>query len=755
MVSLRFGASAAICLALAACTGTVAGDSDVVNEAHAATGAPGALSECSAIDDADTTCDHVDDDCDGVLDEDCDFGPSACPAGTHVITGTAGCDWLWGTTGRDCILGYGGNDVLFGLEGDDVLVGGPGNDTLVGFSGNDRLYGDRGDDTLLGDLGNDMLDGGDGNDSLFGGDGDDTVHGGMCQDLLIGSSGRDQLSGDEGVDRIQGFYNNTVDGGGGKDACNGTSCELTGTAARLCLRNSDCPADKRCVRRSQLCVSASDAPDHDDTCDGFDDDCDGNVDEDYAPVTTHCGSGSCGGAGVTSCVDGVVHDSCSTTGGGGGEGGSDASCDGLDDDCDGRVDEDYAPVATSCGVGACTAIGSTSCAGGQVVDGCMPGIPAASDDSCDNVDQDCDGAPDDDFVSSPTSCGVGACAAIGSTSCIGGGLVDSCTPGTPAASDATCDGNDDDCDGAVDDDFAPSATSCGVGACAATGATACAGGSVIDGCTPGLPASDDSSCDAIDDDCDGSADEDFVSTPTSCGVVDGCSAVGSLGCDAGMVSDSCTTSPACVAELTCDDLLDNDDDGMVDCNDSDCASDPYCHVQTFSTTVLATANLWGSGHTSGPGGGSLPPGIVLELGAGAVVRFTSVIGAVTQSGSTALPADGTSGSVNLPARAGLAGYRHLTRTRSLGAVFLGPAEPADPAPGQLSFVDGEFTSAAPGLQQMFFVGDGHTTGGTVQEFTVPAGATRLFIGLTDLCTPTQPGCFDDNTGSYSVQGEVR
>src|ERR1051325_3465909 len=103
MVRLRFWAWAAICLVLAACTGTVDGDSDVVNEAHAATGAQGALSERRAIDDADTPCDHVDDDCDGVLDEDCDFGPSACPAGTHVITGTAGCDWLWGTTGRDCI----------------------------------------------------------------------------------------------------------------------------------------------------------------------------------------------------------------------------------------------------------------------------------------------------------------------------------------------------------------------------------------------------------------------------------------------------------------------------------------------------------------------------------------------------------------------------------------------------------------------------------------------------------------------------
>jgi hypothetical protein len=279
-------------------------------------------------------------------------------------------------------------------------------------------------------------------------------------------------------------------------------------------------------------------------------------------------------------------------------------------------------------------------------------------------------------------------------------------------------------------------------------------GAVVDGCTPGSPASDDASCNGIDDDCNGSADEDYVSTQTTC-VVQGCSAVGATSCDAGTVVDSCSTAPTCVAELACADLLDNDGDGSVDCNDADCAAATNCQVQLFSATVLGTANLWGAGHAVGPGGGSLPPGIVLTLGGGSIVRFTSVTGTVIQAGTTALPADGGAGMQNLPSRGGLAGYRHATRMRALGAVFLGPSEPADPAPAQLAFPDGEFTALAPGLQQMFFIGDGHTTGGTVQQFTVPAGATRLFIGLTDLCTVTTPGCFDDNSGSYSLQGEVR
>ena len=32
---------------------------------------------------------------------------------------------------------------------------------------------------------------------------------------------------------------------------------------------------------------------------------------------------------------------------------------------------------------------------------------------------------------------------------------------------------------------------------------------------------------------------------------------------------------------------------------------------------------------------------------------------------------------------------------------------------------------------MFFIGDGRTTSGTVQQFIVPPGATRLFIGKMD------------------------
>ena len=47
---------------------------------------------------------------------------------------------------------------------------------------------------------------------------------------------------------------------------------------------------------------------------------------------------------------------------------------------------------------------------------------------------------------------MGRCAAHGNTSCSNGTIVDSCTAGSPLANDATCDGIDDDCDGAIEND---------------------------------------------------------------------------------------------------------------------------------------------------------------------------------------------------------------------------------------------------------------------------------------------------------------
>ncbi len=240
-----------------------------------------------------------------------------------------------------------------------------------------------------------------------------------------------------------------------------------------------------------------------DPCDGVDDDCDGVTDDDFVPVTTGCGIGACAREGTTACVGGVVQDTCAP----GQPAPSDATCDGNDDDCNGTADEDYVPKDVTCGIGACRRDGTTSCEGGIESDLCVPGLPAPSDATCDGNDDDCNGTADEDFVSIATTCGVGACQREGATSCEGGDVLDSCLPGAPAPSDATCDGVDDDCSGVADEDFVGISTSCGVGMCARTGMTYCEGGGVLDSCVPGPVA--DETCNGMDDDCDGVNDNGF------------------------------------------------------------------------------------------------------------------------------------------------------------------------------------------------------------------------------------------------------
>jgi hypothetical protein len=193
---------------------------------------------------------------------------------------------------------------------------------------------------------------------------------------------------------------------------------------------------------------------------------------------------------------------------------------------------------------------------------------APTDPTCNGQDDDCDGLIDDDFASQATSCGTGACARTGATTCLSGSVHNSCLPG-PISSDANCDAVDDDCDGAADDNYASQASSCGTGVCARTGNTSCVAGQVQSNCTPGSPTGSDASCDGLNDDCDAFTDEAYAGSSTTC-TVNGCAAAGVLLCQSGEVVDTCPTAPQCYAEVACVDGNDNDGDGQTDCADADC-----------------------------------------------------------------------------------------------------------------------------------------------------------------------------------------
>ncbi|MFO0744356.1 MAG: MopE-related protein [Myxococcota bacterium] len=300
----------------------------------------------------------------------------------------------------------------------------------------------------------------------------------------------------------------------------------------------------------------------DTTCNDIDDDDDGQTDEEYLETPTACGKGVCRSTGVLRCLDGAEVDSCSeqppTEA-------TDSVCNGQDGDCDGQTDEGFTPSPTTCGLGVCANTGTLTCASGVPTDSCRPKAPAANvDTTCDGVDQDCSGAADEDWIAPPTQCGVGACKASGVIQCAGGKTSDTCAPKPPlAADDTTCDGVDDDCDGQTDEEYQPVPSSCGQGACAAAGLVACVGGAPVDSCTPLTPsASDDLDCDGIDLDCDGATDDEYPITPISCGV-GACMRAGERRCVDADPTDVCEPGPAAADDHVCNGQ-DDDCDGQTD-----------------------------------------------------------------------------------------------------------------------------------------------------------------------------------------------
>ena len=286
--------------------------------------------------------------------------------------------------------------------------------------------------------------------------------------------------------------------------------------------------------------------------------------------------------GVQRCVDGKFETACT-----GAVQPTDETCNKLDDDCDGEVDEGAGSTWTvdadgdgfgSAGVGAQTKVACAPPAGfvGNASD-CDDTSAAVHPDApevCEaaGVDEDCDGTVNEGCGCSTPGAMTPCCAGRGVQTCeaVDGGTALSACSVQP--SDEVCNGLDDDCDGQVDETlFLPDAgpvaldggvaevdggCTLGLGACAATGALSCANGALACGATPGTPSTE--VCNGADDDCDGQVDEAGAGLCAASGQV--CSAA-TCACPGSqsVCNGACVTLSAEVC-----DHVDNDCNGQVD-----------------------------------------------------------------------------------------------------------------------------------------------------------------------------------------------
>ena len=357
-------------------------------------------------------------------------------------------------------------------------------------------------------------------------------------------------------------------------------------------------------------------------CDGLDQDCDGEVDEESVDAATWYADSDGDGYGdatlpVDACAQptGAVADATDCDDGDAGTNpGALEICDGVDQDCDGEVDEDaldlgawyadadgdgYGDPAASmmgCTPPAGTVADATDCDDGEA------GVNPAAMEVCDGVDQDCDGAVDEGAVDAGTwyadvdgdgwgdaGAAVAACAQPTGTVADATDCDDGEAGVNPGATE-TCDGVDQDCDGAVDEgavdagtwytdadgdgwgDPGVSETDCTqpTGTVSGTGpsATDCDDGDA--GVNPGAMET----CDGVDQDCDGVVDEEASDAATWYADLDGDgwgdpgAAVSACSQPSGTVSDAtdCDDADPAVfpgATETCDGA-DQDCDGVVD-----------------------------------------------------------------------------------------------------------------------------------------------------------------------------------------------
>lgn len=276
------------------------------------------------------------------------------------------------------------------------------------------------------------------------------------------------------------------------------------------------------------CVPSATDPSVDgERCDEVDNDCDGEIDEGFDQLGEPCerrlmrclstGALVCGPDGDLICDAPAIEQ-------------GPERCDEIDNDCDGEIDEGFSLRVDRENCGACGQV----CSWPQGVGRCEMGACLLT--SCESGFADLNGDPADGCECNTTN-------------------------------DETCDGVDNDCDGIVDEGYSVGTTCIvGEGACQVRGVLACVSGDLA-ACDalPLEPSAEE--CDLLDNDCDGLTDEDFDDDgdgAPACQICDGCLMSGDPECPALCNLNDCSDEDPALSPFAwdiCDDEIDQNCDG--------------------------------------------------------------------------------------------------------------------------------------------------------------------------------------------------